>query len=421
MLSIAPPLTPPLDIEQLRIVLMSSLLSRQRREPLVLRIDDRDPQSSEGYTEEELRELLKKFAVEPEHHFYQSEQRSRHQRFAVQLLEQGDAYLCTCGLSGEEGAPTEYCEGSCIQEQKKRSVEIKTGNLPYAIRIKPPAEPLVWQDTVLGERRVSTEVLDGFLLLDHRGIPSADLAAACDDMLWGISVLIRPQSACQSTARQIHIQRSLGYKAEISYAHLPPISAAGEASPPAVTALLAEGFLPDAIINCLLQLGTKRPVERFTLPEALEWFALSSYRAQPAVCEMEMLRRLNRLHLEAMDPVALSGIAGFADADIGRVLKLCLRERWSLEDLRQCIAQIFSPKACDDQMCRIAALIRQAPMLDDYSAFLRYLSQHSGLDKPNLLQPLRQLMTGTLSGLEPEEIYPLIKPYITEIARCKSC
>jgi glutamyl-tRNA synthetase len=137
-----------------------------------------------------------------------------------------------------------------------------------------------------------------------------------------------------------------------------------------------------------------------------------------------MLRQINRKHLEAMEDKALSRLFGFADADIGKLLKLYLDEADTLNTLESKIKTIFSPKACTEecaeQMQMIAALIQESPMLNTFDSFTQYLINQSGLEEEHLLKPLRLLMTGAQSGPELGDIYPLVKPYITEIARCTS-
>jgi len=52
-----------------------------------------------------------------------------------------------------------------------------------------------------------------------------------------------------------------------------------------------------------------------------------------------------------------------------------------------------------------------------FDNFKEYIVSQSGIDGKRLSQPLRILMTGAQNGPELGDIYPLIRPYITEIAR----
>ena len=158
-----------------------------------------------------------------------------------------------------------------------------------------------------------------------------------------------------------------------------------------------------------------------TLPDALQWFDLNRLSGTAEPFDIDRLRALNSTHLQRMEAKALSRLFGFADADIGRLLKLYLPEAGTINALDSIIQTLFAPKELREpwakEMQQIAILIQEAPMLDQFDDFRAYLEAHSELEGEKLLTPLRLLMTGATEGPELDKIYPLIKPYITEIAR----
>jgi len=216
--------------------------------------------------------------------------------------------------------------------------------------------------------------------------------------------------------RQMHIKNLLGYP--ISYAHLPMLQSDSDSG--SIRWLLEQGFLPDAILNYLIALGNDTPKEIFTLPEAMEWFDLTQISSSPVKFDIDRLRFINREHLRMMEDKKLSSIFGFADSDIGKLVKCFLAEASTIGELEPKIKAIFSPKEMGgewgEEMGIIADIIARAKPFGEYQAFREHLIAQSGLTNESLEMPLRLLLTGGEDGPKLGEIYPFIKSYILEIA-----
>jgi len=218
----------------------------------------------------------------------------------------------------------------------------------------------------------------------------------------------------------------LGYEQKTEYAHLPNILNAEdkkmqlEDDAGSVIWLFSQGFIPDAIANYLILLGNETPTEIFTMPEALEWFSLENIAKSPAKFDIEMMRFINKEHLKIMDNKQLSTLFGFADADIGKLAKIYLEEACTTNELESKIKPIFTPKnfECEwgEQMRVLEKLVWELPMIDTYDEFRSTMMKESGLTDENFSKPLRVLLTGVESGPELSDIYPLIKPYLLEVA-----
>ena len=425
MLGSALPATVDLDLNDLYSTLVTYLLSRQKQERCLLCLKDIGSEEAQS-SDQEITSLLKKFAIEPDQLLLQSEQKHRYQHFAHTLLSQQKAFACLCVCETPQTLSQDsLCQNSCFEHKETVAQQIKAQKQPYVIRIKKAEKEISFVDLIRGEISVAPERIGTPVLLQDDGNPSPLFASACDDILSGTSVRIRTMHRFDSTPGEIHIKQSLGYTAQTDYIHLPALSMEGagdDDTPLSIRVLLEEGFLPDTIINYLLLIGNTAPTEHFTLPDAVAWFDLSTFSTDPVIFNKETLRRLNRRHLEAMDDRALSMLFGFADTDIGRLLKLYLEEADTITALEHRIKAIFSPKHCDgdavEQMQILSALIYEAPMLDTFEDFMQYLTTHSGMEEAQLLTLLRLLITATPNGPRLEDIYPLISPYITEIARC---
>ncbi|MBT8344563.1 MAG: glutamate--tRNA ligase, partial [Sulfurovum sp.] len=108
------------------------------------------------------------------------------------------------------------------------------------------------------------------------------------------------------------------------------------------------------------------------------------------------------------------------DENIGKLAKLYLEEASTIKELEAKINPIFAPKdfegAWGDHMHTMEDLIQNAPMINDFNEFEAYIMNLSGLKGKNFFKPLRLILTGAEYGPELSEIYPLIKPYLLEVA-----
>ncbi len=406
-----------LHLGDLRIALINALVARQRGEGFILRITDRDPKALAEDQEHAIQPILEKF-IRHDQVFHQSESLHRYRQLAVSLVERDNAFVCTCSPETPDNE-TYACNGACQNHTPEERARIYKEKRPYAIRVIRPDAPVVFDDVLTGTITTHPDTIGDPLLLRTDGVPSRAFAGAVDDMLGGISTVIRDEAERLRTAQEIHIRSQLGYTEAILYAHLPPLS--GEL--PAIKTLFEEGFLPDAILNYLLTLGQTPPAKIFTFPDAITWFDLQHLSTAPTVYDPEALRELNREHLRRMDDKALSSLYKFADADIGRLIKLYLDEAPTLRELDARIPPIFAPKPCDGEhgetMHTLASLIASAPPFADFDTFEAYLIDQTGFPGDSLLIPLRRILTGAEDGPALSDLYPFIRSYITEVARCQ--
>jgi glutamyl-tRNA synthetase len=258
--------------------------------------------------------------------------------------------------------------------------------------------------------------------------PTYNFACAIDDMLYDISYVIRGEDHLSNTPKQKHIRESLGYTKEIKYLHLPIIlnaqtgkkmSKRDNAS--SIKWLIEEGFLPIAIANYLVLLGSKTPKEIFTIEEAVEWFNIKSISTNAPKFDIDKLRFINKEHLKIIDEMRLSKILGFADEDIGKLAKIYLEESSTIKEIKSKIAPIFAPKYTEDDYASEVEHIKKtalnAPFFDNYDDFKNYISEHTGLKGKSLFMPLRFCLTGAWHGPNLSDIYPYIKNYLGEIIK----
>ena len=158
------------------------------------------------------------------------------------------------------------CRGGIPEEKAAR-------HSPRAVRLRTHAESIRFTDRVQGtiEQSVEHDVGD-FVLLRADGIVAYQLAVIVDDAAQGVTDVVRGADLLDSTARQITLQRLLGF-ATPRYLHTPvATNSAGEKLSKQTRAADAR---PDDISRALEFLGMHAPGD-LVPKELLEW-ALSDW------------------------------------------------------------------------------------------------------------------------------------------------
>jgi len=423
MLRFAPSPTGDMQIGNLRVALFNALLSRQRNEPLVVRIEDTDTERNVEGKDKEILEILALFGIAYSELIYQSSHLRFHRAMAIQLLQDKKAFNCFCTpgeldrkreLAKNGETPFRY-DDTCSHLTPEETIDNEN---PFTIRLRRPQAAIAVNDLIQGERTFSPEEIDSFIIMGAEKFPTYNFACAVDDMLSDVSLVIRGEEHMSDTPRQIAVRDALGYDKKIEYAHLPAILD-GDAT--SVKWLLEEGFLPEAIGNYLILAGNKTPTEIFTIAEAVEWFDLSSISGTPVRFDLDTLRAINREHLKRLDPKELSRYVGFADEDIGRLACIYLEEAATLKELRAKVTPIFKPKTVPAEFAQAAETVRgviaAAPFFEAFEPFKAHVTEHSGLQDANVIRVLRILMTGAEHGPELADLYPYLKNYLGEIIK----
>ena len=432
MLRFAPSPTGDMHIGNLRVALFNYILSVQREEPLLIRIEDTDQERNIPGKEKEIFEILALFGIEYQEHQLQSNNIRFHRAMALQLLQHKLAFNCFCSpealdakREAAKAAKIAYrYDGACENLPPEAVIDNQS---PFTVRLKKPTHPITVTDIIKGESTFTPDDIDSFILMRADKNPTYNFACAVDDMLADVSMIIRGDDHLSNTPKQIAIHEALGYTKKIEYAHLPIIlndegkkmSKRDDAS--SVKWLLEEGYLPEAISNYLILMGNKTPTEIFSLKEAIKWFDLKTLSKAPAHFDIDKLKFINREHLKGLDPKELSRYVGFADTEIGLLAKVFLEEAGTLKELRAKIGAVFAPKNVPSEFKEGCETLRdltlKAPHYDDFEAFTGYLMQQSGLKGESFFKPLRILLTGAEHGPELADLYQHMKNYIKEVVK----
>jgi len=281
-----------MHIGNLRVALFNYIVSKQRNEDLIVRIEDIDKERNIEGKDEEILGLLSLFGIEYTQVIYQSENVRYHSAMALQLVHEKKAFSCFCSPEWLEKKREEAKENKKAYRYddacRNLPHELVIDNMnPFTIRLSRPDEAIFIKDAIKGKVSFEPDAVDSFVLLRQDKTPTYNFACAVDDMLSDISLVIRSEDHMSNTPKQDYIRTSLGYEKKVEYAHLPIIlndsgekmSMRDDAS--SVKWLLEEGFLPAAISNYLILIGNKPPQEIFDTKDAIEWFSLDNISKSP--------------------------------------------------------------------------------------------------------------------------------------------
>lgn len=180
---------------------------------------------------------------------------------------------------------------------------------PFVVRLSMPPGSTTWSDLVRGQVTIEHAEIADVTLTRVDSSPLYMLAASVDDIAMGLTHIVRGEDLISAVPRQLALYAALGHPRERwpAFAHLPlvngpdgkPLSKRnGETS---LTWYRDAGFLPEAVLNYLGQLGWSLPVvageqesrELFTVHEMVAGFSLERVQRNPAQFDLAKLEALN--------------------------------------------------------------------------------------------------------------------------------
>jgi glutamyl-Q tRNA(Asp) synthetase len=224
----APSPTGPLHFGSLVAALASWLDARAARGRWLVRIEDLDaPRQQAGAAGLILRTLERLGLTWDGPVLYQSLRAPRYEA----ALEKLRAHTYWCGCTRREIADSSLrlaADGAQIYPGTCRR-GLPPGKRARALRLKTGADPIRFTDRVQGEQaQVLEREVGDFILYRADGRFAYQLAVVVDDAEQGVTDVVRGADLLDSTARQIYLQRLLGF-AEPRYLHVPVVlNAAGE-------------------------------------------------------------------------------------------------------------------------------------------------------------------------------------------------
>lgn len=288
----APSPTGYLHIGGARTALFNWMYAKSVGGAFVLRIEDTDRQRSKKEFEEEILDSMKWLGLDWDEVYYQSRRFDLYREHAQKLLKEGKAYK----------------QGGAILlkmlPQEVKVYDLIRGEISFDtahfIVCNDEGEPILDKD---GKTSLKDEVL-----IKDDGSPAYNFCCVVDDVLMGITHVIRGEDHLSNTPRQIVIYQALGFKLP-KFAHLPLIMDEGggrlskRTGAVAVSDYRKQGFLPEALINYLMLLGWSPGgnQEMMSLSSAVKKFSIKKVNKAAAAFSMDKLRWLNSQHIKQAD------------------------------------------------------------------------------------------------------------------------
>lgn len=269
-----------------RTAMYAWLFARKYNGTFILRIEDTDTARNDKESEQDIYDALAWLGLTHDELYIQSHNLTRHQEVLKQLIDTDKAYI-----SREEAK-----DGSGVMKD--------------IIRFRNPGKVVIFNDLVRGPIATDTTDLGDFVIARNINEPLYHLAVVVDDHDEGVTHVIRAEEHIANTPRQILIHEALGWELP-TYAHIAivlgpdkqKLSKRKGALP--MTAYSGEGYLPDAVFNCIAMVGWNpadpgSEQEIFSKKELISRFDFARVQKSGAVFNVEKLDWFNREYIKRL-------------------------------------------------------------------------------------------------------------------------
>lgn len=343
----APSPTGFLHIGGLRTALYNYLFAKHNNGKFLLRIEDTDRARYVEGAVEKLIETLKWCGLELDGTpVVQSERLDIYKKHVRQLLDNNQAYRCFCTAERldemrksqtAKKQPMKY-DGHCKNISKDESEKLSKEK-PFTVRMKIPAEEIIFNDIIRGEVIFNGLLIDDQIILKSDGYPTYHLANVVDDRLMEITHVIRGEEWLSSTPKHIVLYKYFGWEPP-EFAHLPLLlnpdksKLSKRQGDVAVEDYREKGYLPSALLNYIALLGwsTENSQQIFENNELAEKFTLKRCGKSGCIFDAMKLLWMNGEYMRKMPPDELVKLsipflqkAGFSTDSIdAEFLKKCI-------------------------------------------------------------------------------------------------
>ncbi len=374
---------------------------------------------------------------------------ARNSQEAVDVILDGLRWL---GIDWDEGPLTGNADGPCKGDcgpyfQSRRAdiykvkvEELKSKGFAYdrdgAVYFRMGREATIIDDMVVG--KVKRELTDreaqdpDFVIVRSDGQPVFHLVNVIDDMMMGMTHVIRGEDHLTNTAKHIALFKAFGAEPP-KYAHIPLIlnSDGSKMSKRDEGASLMTypdmGYLPEAVINQLVLLGwtPKGNQEIISVEDIIKSFDLPQVHRSNARFDMNKLKSINYEYMRklTMDEFVAKGrealeksgkiTDAFDLSFVNKALETCKDKVKTFAELPEYAGfyftenLVYSPEILsefnEEAYSRLKILVDRYSATSDFSAanlevILKGLAKELGLKVGPLVHPLRLAVTAAKSG-----------------------
>lgn len=459
----APSPTGNLHIGGLRVAIFNWLFAKHNKGKFLLRIEDTDLERSKPeYTDAILQGLEWMSILADEPITIQSKRIDEHKKLISKLIAQDKAYVCFCTARPADELENEESYSKYDRACREKNPTLQDLEKPFVVRFKVPYENneiISFDDLIHKTITFDIKQFDDFIIARSDGTPTYNFVVVADDIHMKISHIIRGEDHISNTPKQILLYRALGVEPPL-FAHVPLIlnSAGAKLSKRdaavSVIEYKKEGFLPEALFNYLVRLGWSHgDQEIFTKDELIKYFSLDHVGKSGAIFDIKKLEWVNATYMRQktskdlceiiikdIDPAFLikSGLSQKQIFDLidlykerAKTLKILSQQIISLNQVNNNEYEMSGLKdlVAADMINYLQELINQLETVDDsnwqadnLSIIIKTLCTKLQIKFPQMAQPTRLALTGTLSSpgifellfiLSKEESIRRLKNFIT--------
>lgn len=318
-----------LHIGNLYTALINWTWAHKHNGQFIVRIEDTDRTRFVEGSEKKILGSLDAFGLTPEEDtrkggpyapYRQSERLQIYLKYTEELLAKNHAYYCFCTQERLSQLRTEQqkekkqpkYDRHCALLTKEEVAKKLNEKIPCVVRLKIPDGETTFTDIIRGNITIQNEILDDQILLKSDGFPTYHLAVVVDDHLMHISHIIRGEEWLSSTPKHVLLYRAFGWELPI-FAHSPLLRNPDKSklskrkNPVWSSWYLAEGFLPEAILNYFALMGWSHPQQKeiFSLEEFIQTFELKDLQPVGPVFDSTKLEWMNGMYIRKLDVKSL--------------------------------------------------------------------------------------------------------------------
>lgn len=355
----APSPTGMFHVGNARSVLFNWVLAKQSGGTMVLRIEDTDAERSRPEWVQGILDAMAWLGIGPDEYegpLFQSSYVHHHRDAIDKLLAAGKAYYCDCvrdQVVARTGSEYRGYDGFC----RDRGLTPGEGR---AVRFRTPDEgQTVVTDMIRGTPTFDNSTIEDFVIARGDGSPVFLLANVVDDLVMGITHVIRAEEHLPNTPKQQLLWQALGHEPPV-WVHAPILvnekrqKLSKRRDRVALEDFRAEGYLAEAMRNYLMLLGWSPSGDREIVAwdEIVSEFRLSDVNPSPAFFDVKKLRAFNGEYIRALSTSEfVAACQPWLSAD---------NTPWRSEDYDAEAFETVAPLA----QTRVAVLSEIVPMVD---------------------------------------------------------
>ncbi|MFW6421315.1 MAG: glutamate--tRNA ligase [Candidatus Bipolaricaulota bacterium] len=455
----APSPTGWLHVGGARTALFNWLFAKNQEGKFILRIEDTDLKRSQEQYVDQIQEDMTWLDLRWDEFYRQSSRLEIYKRYARKLVQEGKAYHCFCTdeelkrrreRAIEKGIPPVY-DGRCRDLTESEQQELRDEGREPVVRFQlPEQQPSVTvPDLIKGEVEFDRVMTGDFVILKSDGSPSYNFACALDDHLMEISHVLRAEDHLSNTPKQMMLYDALGFE-KPEFGHFSMLldedrsKLSKRSGATSVREFNQEGYLPEALINYLVQLGWSSKDERdiFSREELIDEFSLGNVVDSPQVFDQDRLDWLNNHYLKEAELDRLVELAlpycqekelipqEPSEKELARFRRILDLLRPSLNKLAELPdhedLEIFYGTLEYDAEAREVLESENSPQVlgaikgklengssitpEEVTEIVRQVKEEQDVGFKEIYKPLRAAVTGKTSGPEIKEVIAILGP-----------